>query len=330
MMEANRLQVSMVGSGNPYAVLTDLRKQIIRALHNQHTLSDIQRMFDLSAQTLSSELEPLVKASLITPYRDTYRPQFLILDENETRQVVQHANQIGIHLFKQLQSDWSGLSQAYSGLRAGENTPFLNLSFLLVGACILDIGLLECLAVDATLMPKAPHRPDQDNPEARYYFWMLEGDPNDGGKYGQNTIGLQDEGWCFFTFGQYYIGLEFNEERSAYEQNVLKTRSNPSTLANELSVTTFDRDDVTKWQGIVEKEAMRLLAVYLEHEGAIRDLYVTLKSSETLTDGFGEFFCLYHHLVFSHVIDLLEEAILMCVPDQRFMGAFWHGNTGWV
>ncbi|NDJ87136.1 MAG: hypothetical protein GYB66_14755 [Chloroflexi bacterium] len=170
MYDVGSLHTIMAGSGKPQKVLTDLRKQIIRALHDQHSLSEIQVMFGLAHGALIAELTPLVDASLVAKRKDTYQPLFFVADADETRRVAAHATTAGEALFAQLQTDWEALSQAYQALEISRRIPFPEIAFLLVGANILDIGLLRALEQDGTLMPPSPHRPSPDAPDAHYYF----------------------------------------------------------------------------------------------------------------------------------------------------------------
>lgn len=322
MYDSSKLQVSMAGSGTPYRALSDLRKQIIRARHDGHSLEDIQAMFSLSDDELAAELQPLVAASLLDA---NHMPTFFVADGEETQRAIDHAESIGRQLFEQLQSDWDALDGAYRRLKISQNRSFREMAFILVGASILDIGLLRCLREDATLLPAPPHRPSPDNPNAHYYFWMIEGDEACGGRYGQNSMQLSHPGWDFFTFGQYFIGDQFNNARRAFEEQVLNADVPSATdLAAGFEIPLIDAEDDAVWMPLVREESQRLLAVYKENEASLRNLY-----DNPAAHGFAEFFCWYDHVAYAHAIDFLDTHDMITIPTSRFDAIIWQGSMGW-
>jgi hypothetical protein len=309
--DSKQLRAVMAGSGRPYDVLTDLRKQLIRALHDGYTPGQIQDMFGLSHETLLAELNPLVEASLVRQDGATFQPNFFVADAHETQRAIEQANVVGKELFEQLNDDWDAISSIYQSLKIARVYSLQDVGLLLIGAVVLDTGLLEYLARDATLLPPAPHRPGPQTPDAHYYFWMIEGGPDAIGKYGQATLQVPYEGWMFFTFGQYVIGQKHNESRILFQDDVSQAAesvSSASQLARQYKFPAFTAADVARWSLIVRNECERLLSVYKANETALRSLYASLKASRTSAYGFAEFFCWFDHVAYAAAIDLLAAA----------------------
>jgi hypothetical protein len=198
---------------------------------------------------------------------------------------------------------------------------------LFVGANILDVGLLECLVQHNELMPETPRRPAPGNPDAHYYFWMIDGQPGDTGRYGQNMLPVPYAGWSFFTFGQYHIGQQFNKTRQTYETQVLEDseqQATPQQLADRHHLTVVHADDAALWRSVARRQSKQLLAIYIDNESSIRDVHASLRDSDPGT--FGEFVCWYDHVAYSHAIDRLEQSGMLSIPAARFMGALWEGN----
>ncbi len=83
-----RVHLSLAGSGNPWGALTSFRKRILRTLHDYPDIDDLARILDNTKEELKREIEPLLAASLVLERDDSYRPAFLVADENETLRVV--------------------------------------------------------------------------------------------------------------------------------------------------------------------------------------------------------------------------------------------------
>lgn len=332
MFNTQKLHIVMAGSGNPYRVMTDQRKQIVRALHESVDLAAIQEKLLLTDAALHDELTALVEASLVAQVDGVYQPRFFVADQDETNRVVEHAAGVGDHLYQRLLADWDDLAAAFAQLMLSKQHTLREVGFLLVGANILDIGLLECLAHDGSLLLRAPHRPSPGYPEAHYYFWMIEGEPVHTGKYGQNTLALPYQDWCLFTFGQYHIGQHLNMERRTLEKHVLEDAGQQDTTPRRLSefhaLPLMNAPDIACWSLVVTREARRLMSVYADYQASIRELHASLRGGRAAAETFGEFFCWYDHLAYSHAIDRLEQAGLIAIPEERFMGALWEGNSG--
>lgn len=319
----------MAGSGRPYDALTDLRRQLIRALHDGYSTADIQDIFSLSRDELLAELNSLAEASLVKKSGQTYQPNFFVANAEETQRAVEYADGIGKQLFAQLSEDWDDLTNTIQQLEIAQKFSMQDIVLVLIGANILDLGLLEVLARDGTLLPPAPHRPAPHTPDAHYYFWMIEGEADALGKYGQRTMGLPHDGWCFFTFGRYELGHHDNKTRRTLEQDVLHasdTLPSAEQLGSQFDIPLFTAQDISRWSPVVINECERLLAVYKENDSSIRSHYATLKASEY--SDFAEFFCWFDHVAYSSAIDLLEEAELITIPESHFAAALWEGGMG--
>jgi hypothetical protein len=234
---------------------------------------------------------------------------------------------LGQALAARLNEDWSTIEQAFQRLRgSGQLAAY---ALFLVGARVLDVALLDILARDGTLMPAAPARPGPTSPDARYFFWMIEGTKAQLGRYGQNSTGTPWESWCLVTFGAHVIDEVRNEARHEFETTALDESgraASPQALARLLNIPVYDQTDVACWTQTACSCAERLSDVYHEHEDSIRGLYRTLSASAYAPYGFGEFFCWYDHLAYGTAIDVLSAQGLITMPEARFAAALWQGK----
>ncbi len=318
----------MAGNGNPYDVLTESRLAILRALHGVATLDELDVATGIERARLIAELEPLCEASLVVRIEAGFRPAFLIATREETDRVDNHAAEVGQRLAAHVSSHWAEIERAYQQLQVSRQFSLAELSFVLVGDRILDVGLLDALSSETRLMPPAPPRPSPSDPAARYYMWMIEGRHDQLGRYGQRVTGLGAEGWSLLTFGQYTIDDELNVARSDLEHRVcddLAERSDrtPQDAGSAFHLPVVDLDDATAWWSFVREFATDLTRVYTSAESSLRDLYASLAASGDPSDRFGEFFCWYDHLAYAHAIDALAHRGLLNIPPDRFVAALW-------
>ncbi len=318
----------MAGNGNPYIYLTCQRLRILNALRDQPTLDDLATSVQLTREDLSAELQPLRDAHLITEAGGRLKPTFLIANRDETQRVDAHAARIGERIAECDLGQQSTIAAAFGQLAVSNTTTWDEISFLLIGDRILDVGLLDALAREGTLMPSAPARPSPDNPEARYYCWMIEGEHDHLGRYGQRTTKLPRDGWELITFGQYTIGDEPIAEREWLERVApafveADSERTPTDVARHLRLPLIDCADAEYWWSFARGVADDLLSVYLNAQRDLDRLYASLGASDYLTDGFGEFFCWYDHLAYAHAIDALAAAGAVTIPERRFTGAVW-------
>lgn len=326
---SERLHLSLAGSGNPWVVITPLRKGLLRALHDRASLTDIKTKFGLSSDDVKKELTPLIDVNLVIKRGEKYLPTFLIADASETRRVTNHAKTIGRSLAEPLIKFWPKIETAYLKLSLSSKYSLHDLGFMLVGGQILDIGLLDALTRDGTLITPAPSRPSPDKPKARYYFWMIEGDLRDLGRYGMDETDLPWSNWYFITFGQNVINGTRNTDRDAIEEacsNLVKTNvvATPESLAKRLKVPVFRREDTSIWSKVTKECTGDLVKVYLEYDQILRQLFSTLQASIYAPPSFAEFFCWYDHVAYAWAINELETNDLISIPTQRFTAALWH------
>lgn len=321
--------MSMAGRGNPWGALTTLRKQLMRALYDQLPLSELAETFELSVAEIKSELAPLVSAQLVKEVDESYKPAFFIANGAQTQRITDHASRAGQALASHLWDHWDDLEDHYHRLSVSADYSFQDLAFLLLGGRLLDIGLLEALAKDKALLLPAPARPSSDRPDARYYFWMIEGDLTKLGKYGQEDIGLPWASWRFLTFGQNFIDLQFNNARQALEEKCSelvdkKLVENPQSLAEQLNVPLVDAKDAAYWLKIVKSYSEELNSIYKNSKDELRELYVSLDANRPNSDYFGDFFCWHVHYAYACAIDDLVRKGALKFPPDYFSAALWY------
>ena len=329
--DANLLRLSMVGSGNPWTAITPFTKRLLRALHDGLTLSDMAKVFDVSSVSIENEFHRMIASNLLMKRGQNFVPAFFIADAAETRRIVDHAQTLGRSLAERLSMLWSHIEAAFSELSIGHSNSLRDFGFMLVGAHILDIGLLEALKHDGTLLEQAPERPSPDHPKARYYFWMIEGDLLDLGRYGLDDTDLPWANWCFLLFGQSWIDGGPNSEWTALEETCVSlVRSNwansPEALTERLRVPFFTETDTSRWSELAKECAENLAQVYLEKESELRQLFSTLRASSYAPESFSEFFCWYDHVAYASAIDALDTQGLISIPRYRLAAALWYAS----
>ena len=323
-----RLHAAMAGTGDPYAALTPLRLRLLRGLHDAVPVSTLASSTGLTFDRLLAELDPLRAASLVTDASGYPRPSFLVVTSGETARVDVHAAATGQQLAARIRAHWATIVDGYARLAVSATTALAGIAFLLVGDRVLDVGLLDGLAREHTLMPPAPARPSPGHPDARYYFWMIEGNHAQLGRYGQRVTPLADETWSLLTFGEYTRGDVPNDARDRLEGNVkaylaADPARTPARLAGHLGLPLIDQEDARAWWGTVRACVDDLVGVYRGGGPALRRLYAGLSAGAYLHDGFGEFVCWYDHLAYAHAIDTLAEQGLLTIPPARFSAAIW-------
>lgn len=329
---SSRLHEAMAGHGNPRRVLTPLRKQLLRDLHDVPLLTHLATVSHLSSDALQRELAPLVAAHLLSVHNGIYHPTFLVTNQAETERVTTHAARMAGRLAEYLLQHWDVMISASHALTVVQQTSFAHMAFFLVGDRLLDIGLLDALAGMGTLMPPAPARPSTDDPTARFYLWMIEGRADQLGKYGQRAIALRLPDWYLLTFGQYRINGHVNTSRAALEAAAEAAREDhptlpPWELGGMLNISTFTQAESGYWTATTHQYAADLAAIYQAEELALRQLYASLHASSYAPHSFGEFFCWYDHVAYACAIDMLAEAGVLVIPDQRYAAAIWYEET---
>jgi hypothetical protein len=220
---------------------------------------------------------------------------------------------------------FSYFSHPFSQLSFSKSYSLKEQGFMFVGARILDIGMLGALVRDKSLLEIAPSRPSPKSPDGRYYFWMVEGEPEHLGKYGQDDTDLSWANWHFLNFGQTILDGMINQKRKIFEYksaNIIKSTpaESPDSLAKILNVPFLSKEDSNIWTKVSRQVSNRLLKVLIEKSHEFKNFYDTLKTSKYANNSFGEFFCWYYHLVYAWVIDELHERGAIIIPPERFSG----------
>ncbi len=326
--DESSIRVVMAGTGNPYHYLTPFRKQLIWAIHHDGRKSVLVRQFDISIEKLENETAPLIQATLVQERNGEYEVVFFVANEIETATVAMHAKQMGVLLADYCERGWPRFQQIYAELGLALDRSFADLAFFLVGDRVLDVGMLDALARDHSLMPSAPARPSPDMPNASYYFWMIKGTYEQIGHYGQRFTPLPEPDWYLLTFGQYEVNRYPNLPRTQFEQAVCSRVDGVKTcdmtaFADGFGMPTFALTQSEHWTIQTRIETDGLCEIYKNHRVEIEELFNGLNSGKRRPESFGEFFCWYHHVAYAHAIDLLAERGLLQIPYQRYTAAIW-------
>ena len=321
--QKKKINLSMAGSGDPWKALTKKRRYILRALHDGLSLQSLAEAFSLSVEQIISEIKPMQEASLVEELNKSYAPTFFISDRKETEKVFAHSKKTGKTLAKALISRWDKLEQSYSRLSLSRSHSFKELAFMLVGSRILDIGLLGALVKDKSFLVPAPSRPSPERPDARYYFWMVEGELEHLGRYGQDDMTLPQTNWHLLTFGQSWVKGISNFARNALElkyEKIIKSYKGkgPELLAKELNIPLLTKEDSMIWANTAEQFSNILLRKLKEQSATLEQFFNTLKASRYAHDSYGDFICWYVHIAFAWAIDVLQEKDAMTIPSELF------------
>jgi len=328
--DSDDLHVVSAGPGNPYSVLTPLRIRVMRSLHDSPSYTSVADSVRLPVEEVRAEVEELVSAGLVVEEEGERRPTFLIVDGVEAQRVSVDAQECGHQLAESLVNRWQGIQLCFERLHLSHEFDFRDMAFLLVGDMVLDTGLLNALARDGTLMPPAPARPRPDYLDARYFSWMIEGDHDQLGKYGQRAVGQFLGTWFLLTFGQYWIHGTPNSARSDFEavaRHELANQEHTCSLARQLGIPAVDREEASLWAEAAVVWTDDLVLVYKQRESKLRQLYGTLRAAQYLPHGFGEFLCWYDHVAYASAIDALAAAGELSIPPDRFTAALWYDDA---
>ena len=321
---ANRsIHLSLAGSGDPWSYFKTSSKLTLRALFDGYSIKEIQKLFQISKEELQEKIDLLVEAGLIKISDGNFVPTFLIVNEEETERTFWYAKEIGMLLAEEFMKHWNEINLDYQKLEISEKYSINELSLVLIGSKILDIALLEVLAKDGSLLQSAPSRPSTKNPEARYYFYMVEGKVEYLGKYGENSMDLPKENWAFVTFGINIIDGKENPHRNEIENkcDLLKKRGEiiePEDFAEKLDSPFLTRKDSIEWLKIAKKIANKLLVSLKKKEKELIEFYEKLKISNYSSNSFGEFMCWFIHIAYSWAIDCLVEKKIIKLPENKF------------
>jgi len=315
--------LSMAGSGNPWDYFKPSSKLTLRALHDGYSLAEIQKLFHVTKEELLEKINLLMDVNLLRKENQKYYPTFLIVSEEETKKTYNHAKEIGRIIADELVKNWETIKEDFAKLNISRKYSIKDLSLVLVGSKILDIGLLEALVKDRTLLMPAPNRPSPKRPDAQYYFYMIDGKKEHLGKYGEDETDLKWKNWTFVTFGQNIVNDKHNEPREKLEEKcseILKHQllEKPEDLAIKLNVPILSREDSLAWKETTKKVANCLLLKLKEKEEELLQFYSNLKVSSYTNNNLGEFICWYIHVAYAWAIDFLVEEKIIYMPDEKF------------
>ena len=321
--EEMQTYLSLAGSGDPWSYLSKTRKNILRALHDRIPFNEVASSFNMTLDELRRELQPLIDSSLVKEEGNEFLPTFLIVDSEETRLVYEHSRELGKLLAEIIISNWSLIQDTFIKLSISKEHSLSDQAFMLVGSRILDIALLGELVKDGSLLQAAPLRPSLTKPDARYYFWMIEGEAKYLGKYGQEDIDLPWTNWHILNFGQSSIKGKRNEARDQTEKNYRdlmdsKEAKDSEEFAKLLQIPFLDEVDSKIWSDFSVKISKLLVERIKEKKENIISLFQNLESSKYTNNSFGEFFCWYIHLVYPWSIDYLIEEQLITIPPKYY------------
>lgn len=329
-----RLHAAMVGIGNPYRALTPARLPLLPALLDHPDLVGLAEALDWSADEVRSDLATLAAAGIVALEGERARPLATIADASEVARVAESARRAGALLAEAIASVWPLVEAVWPRLDVSRSHTLAEMSFLLVGDRLLDVGLLDALAVDGRLMPPAPPRQDRDDPTARYYLCVVEGEPTALGQYGQRATALPWPGWSHLTFGRYGTPAAPNATRARYDERLRAAFAadppgDPAALAWQTGVPYVDAHDARVWDGFARALASELVGGYYGLLGELTALFESLRVATLGATTFGEFFCWYDHLAYAHAIDALVAAGRIVMPAGAVTAAIWHeGDAG--
>ena len=318
-----KFYLSLAGSGNPWGAVNRENKYILLALHEGFSIEKIAAIYNLSVKDIKTQIKLLVNVSLLKQNNNTYTPTFFISDLKETNEIYLEAKKTGKVLVKAILSQWDKIKKTYSSLSLSTDYSFQNQAFLLVGSRILDLGLLGAMVRDGTFLSTAPLRPSPKRPQARYYFWGIEGDLKHLGKYGQSDWRLPKENWYFETFGNSYIKGKYNQFRENQENKIKKVLKdnkikNPEEIARLIKVPLLNERDSKLWAKLVEEVSKSLVSELKTQESTIKELFSSQKAGQYAHNSYREFMCWYIHLSYSWAIDILCDMDYLRLPGEHF------------
>lgn len=315
------LQLSMAGRGDPWSTMSWTGLHILSALHDELPMEKILDIFEMDGESVMKQLQPMIDASLVLKNADGYRPAFFISNQEETRLVTNHARKTGERMGEYLLSQWNRIEQEYQKLGISADISLKHTGYMLVGGRILDIALLASLVRDRELLLAAPKRPAPGNPDAQYYFWMVEGEKEDLGKYGMDTSEFGDPRWKFMCFGLNMVNGKKNQPREDFEQKIggLLESKEPGEIARDFGIPLLSIEDSRYWQQVSRQVADELLLLLKQDKSLFQDLYSQM-ASKRFEHSFGEFFCWYIHLSFAAAIDYLLEKKAFEKPVDAYYG----------
>jgi len=315
--------MSLAGRGDPWSHLTSESKYLFLALHESLPPAEVEGILGLSHEGLLAEIERLQEVGLLKAHDGWFVPDFFVANRVDTETAYAHARETGRFLARELLHRWNEVEEGFADLSLSRTHSLEEMGFFLLGGRILDMGMLGALVDDGTLLGGAPLRPSPERPDARYYFWAVEGDPEHLGRYGENSLELPSTNWRFITFGMNYINEKSNAARNAledqYEELVeAHPEGTPALFAQELSVPLLTREDSDLWASVTTRISRDLVERLMESGPDIPGFFRTISSGQYAQDRLAEFVVWYYHLAFAWAIDHLEEEGAIVIPSSGY------------
>ncbi len=333
--EGKKIFCSMAGSGDPWSALTKDKRGLVLAMHDGNTLQQLSELFNKTEDQIKADIEPLLGHNLVKLEEGIYKPDFFISGIDETEKVLLHSKATGEELAEELMKYSDILERSFSELSISGSHTLKDQGFMLIGSRLLDMGVIGSLVRDGTLLKTPPSRPSPGRTDARYYFWMVEGEPHQLGKYGQEDTDLSWYNWHLLDFGASYLNGVINYSRKFFENTSSKILEagdlkNPAELAERLKIPFFTKDDSGKWEKTVREISDKLQLNLKGKREEFRTFYSTLKSSGYTNNSFSEFFCWYYHLTYARAIDVLSEKGFIVIPAEGHRAAvmYFEGSEG--
>ena len=198
------------------------------------------------------------------------------------------------------------------------------------------MGVLAALVDEGSLLARAPARPTPERPDARYYFWGVEGNPVHLGRYGENSTSLGKTKWSFATFGANWVdgkqnGPRLELERRFEELTEATPDLTPERLAAELGVPFLTREDSEGWADLAQEVSATLVTRLMEEGPDIPALFRTLRAGDYAPDRLPEFMVWYYHMSYAWAIDyLIEEGAIAGPPDEFLAFVLYLEDEGGV
>jgi hypothetical protein len=323
------INVSMAGYGDPGESFSGKRNGITMALHNGFSIEDIAVAFNMTEQQIKDEINPLIEINLIINKGEKYIPDFFVANQDEAERILLFSKTIGVQLADTLIKEWEIIENTFSKLSFSNSYTLKEQGFMFVGSRILDMGVLEALNNDKSLLLPAPIRPSPLDPNWKYYFWMIEGDNIlFSGRYGQENYNLRFKNWRLLNFGQY------SNERYSYLDKILgtfvsDTINNTEALAKISGIPYINKEDTKTWEAFSSYIASKMLVVLKEKDEDVKKVYKTLNNNKDSDKAYYDFYSWYYHLVYAWAIDELIAREKITIPEVRHSSIIMYKDSWW-
>ncbi|MFC2077811.1 hypothetical protein ACFLTM_03290 [Candidatus Bipolaricaulota bacterium] len=328
--EEIRYRASLAGSGDPWPALSRDRLGLLCLLQDGAALADILRngSVGLDQHGIDEAVAELSRFGLLTETEHGPRPLFLIVPHEETRRVVAAASATGTRLAERICDRWPSLEAGFQQIPISGEHSLHDLSFFLIGARMLDIDLLTLLVQDGRLLTPAPSRPSSDVPNARYFFYAIEGTYADMGAYGLDSHDLPWPNWQIGTFARNIIDGEANPRRESFDREKAAAIEQMAPAASDdlaahLGIPCLDKATMLAWDTLHASLVRDLFGIYEAEADAITALS-GVRAAHRFPQVLGEFVCWYHHVAYAAAIEALIRDGLIVPPEGECIAAVWY------